>query len=140
MKNLIVVLITLVGLNSQANEYKVQSGDLALSPISGQISSVDHLACIALAGRNCPATTLVTVKFVLFGCVDRLGPVAYKAVPRGNGDVDVYMSALNVHTDLSTRVNCIRATEAEQTILLATEYYEIENIHIHYLGAEYLAL
>ena len=65
--------------------------------------------------------------------MDELGPVTYRAEEVG-GKLKVYVSAINVHAEESTRVMCFTAPVADYRITLINQYGDVEVFFLGFSG------
>lgn len=106
MKNFVLSLVILFGLNAQA-AYTLPADATSLSSaVSVTLVKQEYICPV---GAFCVSDgTRVTLDVGLSGCLDDLAPVMYGAVEDGN-ELHVYVSALNVARKASKSVKCIIA-------------------------------
>jgi hypothetical protein len=111
MKYLILLLV-LLSLNVSA--YTPLPVDaIALSKLeSVKLVSVLPYRKPCPSGARCQPATQVTIEFTLLGCLDELGPVSI-ASSQVDNNYTVYVSAINIHTEASTRARCSRPKKVE---------------------------
>mgnify|MGYP000013385226 CR=1 FL=1 len=115
---------------SAATYYKIQGEARALTPIAGVVTSTQPLCP---AGVTCIANgTVINLEFGLLGCADELAPITYEAIEK-DGDLHVYVSAINLHTKESTVSICQRFPIQPAQVILVNQY---GNLKMHYLGAQ----
>lgn len=136
MKSLLSALVFVFGLPAFASGLitPLQSDDIGLSPLKGQVLNVDHLVCALDDVRTCPPTSIVKIQFFLGGCMDRLGPTSSRYERKPDGSVDIYVSALNIHNKKSLYVDCFRIPTAEMNIYVHGDYITEKDVRVHYLG------
>ena len=133
MKNIIISLIVLIGINSAANaaSTKLEKGDMSLSQVTlGEITSVDFFYPECPINALCSPVTKVKVKLTLNGCADRIGPVTYTTrFNEVSQKTELLVSAINIHNELSTRILCFAAPTVTKEILLRP-FLEKEDISL----------
>lgn len=128
---IIVFLILITSSYSGYADYTIQDGDIGLSSIQGELLRVKRLCP---KGKICKMNgTKITLTFTLAGCLDNLGPVLYKAERDLLGNLDLYVSALNVSTYESTKVKCFKMPEEEFSITRLNEFYKANQIRLNFL-------
>lgn len=96
---------------------------ISLTPIEGDVVSVSSM-CPSNA-RCVIDGTKVRLRFTLLGCVDKLA-LTYSAKEGRNGELDVYVSALNVGTEASRRTRCIIAETQERTLSFPMQFGDVK--------------
>src|SRR3990167_4854395 len=115
---LIVFLLLITSSYLSYAGYEIQDGDIGLYNIEGELLSVKRLCP---KGVKCKIDgTKITLNFQLSGCLDRLGPVSYRAEKDLLGNLDLYVSAFNVSTEDSTGVKCVALPVEKFSITLVS--------------------
>lgn len=122
MKNILISLIAIIGINSAANASTValKKGDTSLSKITrGEVLSVETFHPDCPINALCSPATKVKVKITLHGCADSIGPVSYTTrFNEYSQKTELLVSAINIHNELSTRILCFAAPTVTKEFFL----------------------
>ena len=135
MKKLILILSFFASLQAFAQPipvFELKEGDLSMYPMTGHYEVV-YAVPDCPDGALCLPTTHVMIQYILGGCMDRavaLEKIAYN----DNGNIDIYVTALNISTKASQTVKCIAPPTYQQNIFLGGGMISEESIKVHFLG------
>lgn len=129
MKKLALVIFMIFTHSLWADSNQLHEGDQAIYHIKGKLMTVDYICPI----NGGPCNTELSIDFTLIGCMDRLGPVSYIVGPVVDDKLNIYVSAINIATELSTRVRCFAPEVVNHKINFLHKYVPRDNIIIHYL-------
>ncbi len=104
----------------------LSTSDEGLSFIEGRVISARPL-CPRDQNVACFVDgTVVEVLFGLNGCVDRLGPVTWKATETEDGKIELVIAAVNIHNEASNHVRCFVQATQKVSITLIDQYGDVE--------------
>ncbi len=110
------------------NNLELKDSPYSLRTIRGGV--LKHTESLCPEGHLCLTDgILITIEFTLQGCIDQLGPVSYHAVQK-DGEVDLYVNAINVHDVKSNSMRCIKMPTKEYTIRLANYFGKVNLIFL----------
>jgi hypothetical protein len=104
----------------------IPEGTKSVEPIAGELLGVKAI--------NATATTELSFKFTLGGCVDSLLPLVTR-IERQGSQAKVYITALNVHNEASERVRCVAIPTATAKVVLPGRYQQ-RNVQVIFLGTK----
>jgi hypothetical protein len=126
MKRLSGAILSLLVLAApaMAEVLTIPEGTKSVEPIAGELLGVKAIN----------ATTELSFKFTLGGCVDSLLPLVTR-IERQGSQAKVYITALNVHNEASERVRCVAIPTATAKVVLPGRYQQ-RNVQVIFLGTK----
>ena len=105
-----ILTVGVANAGTNLERVKLMKEDRAISFISrGHVVEVEEFSPECPKNALCSFSLVTKVKVLveLNGCLDRLGPVAFRTKYNDNtGKLDIYISAINIHNDESKSVMC----------------------------------
>lgn len=133
MKNLLATTILFLATTATASVYQLPKGSLSLSLLTeGQYEVVTKVPNCP-AGAMCDPAAVLTIKFTLKGCMDKLGPVTINYAGRNeDGKMKYIVSALNIHNKASMTTKCFRAPIGEAKQVIGMGFYGPDDIEVEF--------
>ena len=117
---------------SEVGIFSLPTDAQSLVPLKSELLSVESLCP---PGVMCATNgTVITLKYLLPGCVDVLAPVRAKAVPASNNTLDVYVSAQAVVRAASEVTRCFAPNRGTFKLTLISQVYEKNEVRIVDIG------
>ena len=136
MKTALTLAALLLSNIAFADAVSLPKGSKALSTITPIVTNTAVMLADCPFGHTCPAHTTITLQFSLLGCVDTLGPVSYLARPSTDGGADLYVSGINIHNEMSERVDCRIAPPKYVYVTVEGAFFSKDEIRVHALDVK----
>jgi hypothetical protein len=119
--------------NAMTNETLALPLDIIdISPLSGEIINVQY-GKIPIGAAATALGTLVSLEFMLEGCVDELISPLYYADVQDN-QVTFYVTALNAHTRDSQNTQCLLPTKVSKQMFVQDKKFERDQVQVIFLN------
>lgn len=132
MKSLLVAVVLLTTTVASAVTTALPEKSTGLTLLSKGEVTVESYMPNCPKPAMCEPAAILTVKFTLSGCMDKLGPVTFSHVGyTADGKKKILVTAYNINNEASTYTKCFRAPigVAKQVIgigFLGTDSVEVE--------------
>jgi len=110
------------------------SATMQLPEGSVRLTVLDSANAVVVPAAGGRRGSTLRLTYTLNGCVDKLGPVLHNIVRRRNGKIDVFVYALNVHTQASMVARCAAMPTAQHEIWLGHRTRTMADVTLKHLN------
>lgn len=133
MKTLLASAVLVLSTVASAASYQLPQKSTALTLLTQGDVSVQTPIPHCPAGAMCEATSVLTIRFTLGGCMDKLGPVTINEVGyTADGKKKFVVTAYNVNNEASKVTKCIRAPIGVATQMIGLGFMTNDNVEVEF--------